>query len=281
VPDPTPPRLRPRIIAALVVPFALLLAGGAAQAQLHEGDVAIADVDGVLQVGDIENGEPVAENVFAVAFGESGIPGFTTDPGYNAPAGEFTAGTRIGFNFRSGLARWDGTQFVPLPSDESAERLRITFFTAAAISGDGFVPGFDLQVQPDGGFHRHLGMTLVPPAGSTTPAPGVYLIELELYATDPGIAPSAPYWFVFDHEAEPGEIEVAAAFVRDEIAPPPGEPCPADIDASGSVDFADVLSTLSAWGPCEGACPADLDESGVIDFNDLLPILAAWGPCPA
>jgi hypothetical protein len=63
----------------------------------------------------------------------------------------------------------------------------------------------------------------------------------------------------------------------------PRPACPADIDASGAVDFGDVLAVVSAWGACppSGACPADVDGAadGVVDLNDLLLVLASWGPC--
>ena len=63
----------------------------------------------------------------------------------------------------------------------------------------------------------------------------------------------------------------------------PRPTCPADIDASGVVDFGDVLAVVSAWGACppSGACPADVDGAadGVVDLNDLLLVLASWGPC--
>ena len=57
-----------------------------------------------------------------------------------------------------------------------------------------------------------------------------------------------------------------------------GSPCPADVDDSGTVDFADLLAVLAAWGPCPG-CKEDIDGSGTVDFADLLAVLAAWGPC--
>jgi YVTN family beta-propeller protein len=55
--------------------------------------------------------------------------------------------------------------------------------------------------------------------------------------------------------------------------------CAGDADASGTVDFADLLLVLSTWGPCPG-CPADLDGDDDVDFQDLLVVLAEWGPCP-
>lgn len=57
-------------------------------------------------------------------------------------------------------------------------------------------------------------------------------------------------------------------------------PCIADLDNGGTVNFADLLLVLGAWGPCEGDCPEDIDMSGAVDFGDILLILAGWGPCP-
>ncbi|NNF43190.1 MAG: right-handed parallel beta-helix repeat-containing protein [Phycisphaerales bacterium] len=55
--------------------------------------------------------------------------------------------------------------------------------------------------------------------------------------------------------------------------------CVGDTDGSGAVDFTDLLTVLSAWGPCPG-CPADLDGDDTVGFTDLLVVLSAWGPCP-
>jgi subtilisin family serine protease len=57
----------------------------------------------------------------------------------------------------------------------------------------------------------------------------------------------------------------------------PGTSCPADLDGSGTVDSADLLILLAAWGPCD--CPEDLNGSGEVDSADLLELLSAWGPC--
>ncbi|NNM25809.1 MAG: VCBS repeat-containing protein [Phycisphaerales bacterium] len=55
--------------------------------------------------------------------------------------------------------------------------------------------------------------------------------------------------------------------------------CRADLDDSGGVGFADLLTLLASWGPCVGDCVADLDGNGVVDFVDLLTMLSTWGPC--
>ena len=58
--------------------------------------------------------------------------------------------------------------------------------------------------------------------------------------------------------------------------------CPEDIDASGAVDFGDILAVLAAWGPYE-PCPPftaeDIDQDCDVGFGDLLAVLTAWGPC--
>jgi Ca2+-binding EF-hand superfamily protein len=51
----------------------------------------------------------------------------------------------------------------------------------------------------------------------------------------------------------------------------------ADIDGSGSVDFDDLLTLLSARDSNNPA--ADLDGSGSVEFNDLLTLLSAYGDC--
>ena len=58
------------------------------------------------------------------------------------------------------------------------------------------------------------------------------------------------------------------------------EGCPGDIDDSGSVEVNDVLSMLSAWGPCAPPCPADLDGDGEVEVDDILALLSYWGGCP-
>ena len=52
--------------------------------------------------------------------------------------------------------------------------------------------------------------------------------------------------------------------------------CPADFDADGDVDTADLLYLLGAWGTAGG----DVDFDGDTDTADLLALLAAWGECP-
>jgi len=66
-------------------------------------------------------------------------------------------------------------------------------------------------------------------------------------------------------------------------------PCPADLVRTGAsantVDVADLLAVIAAWGPCPGppaGCPANIATTGTssVDVGDLLALIAAWGSCP-
>lgn len=55
-------------------------------------------------------------------------------------------------------------------------------------------------------------------------------------------------------------------------------PCPADLDADGSVDAADMGILLARWGERRNA--ADLDGDGTVNAPDLGILLVGWGRCP-
>ncbi|MFK7962256.1 MAG: hypothetical protein AB8G96_17230 [Phycisphaerales bacterium] len=50
----------------------------------------------------------------------------------------------------------------------------------------------------------------------------------------------------------------------------------ADLNDDGPVDFTDLLSMLSAFGPCGDFCGADLDLDDAVSFTDVLSLLSAW-----
>ncbi|MFK7959135.1 MAG: hypothetical protein AB8G96_01295 [Phycisphaerales bacterium] len=57
------------------------------------------------------------------------------------------------------------------------------------------------------------------------------------------------------------------------------DPCPGDLDGSGSVGFDDLLTVLSGWG--QDAPGGELsDPVDIVDFADLITLLSQWGPCP-
>jgi WD40 repeat protein len=53
-----------------------------------------------------------------------------------------------------------------------------------------------------------------------------------------------------------------------------------DVNNDGTVDTADLLLLLAAWGECPGGgdpCPADFNGDGFVDTADLLLLLGNWG----
>jgi hypothetical protein len=63
-------------------------------------------------------------------------------------------------------------------------------------------------------------------------------------------------------------------------------PCPADFDASGTVNGLDLAQILAAWTgaatytPCPPPDAQDLNGDCKVNGLDLAMLLAAWGPCP-
>ena len=81
----------------------------------------------------------------------------------------------------------------------------------------------------------------------------------------------------FDIAANPG-IDTPGAPNLDCAYTGGPNPCPADLDANGSVDAADLAALLGSWGTTGGG--ADIDGNGSVDAADLAALLGAWGACP-
>jgi hypothetical protein len=55
--------------------------------------------------------------------------------------------------------------------------------------------------------------------------------------------------------------------------------CNGDTNEDGTVNVADILQLIGAWGPCAG-CNEDLNGDGNVNVADLLDLIANWGDCP-
>ena len=95
-------------------------------------------------------------------------------------------------------------------------------------------------------------------------APGLTTAEFDLLASDEDI---------------PGEgqhvLGLALSIDVEGDAPIPG-----DTDGDGDVDFTDLVSLLSAWGPCPdppAECVGDFNMDGSVSFADLVTLLSNWG----
>lgn len=243
--------------------------------QLHTGDIVLDVQNGHIVTGAVDqDGQPeVGQRVFGATFGDSGFDGFTSNPGFDAIPGTFPTGTAIGFNALAGWKAWNGDGFEPT----GGEALQISFGPLNTLLEDEPVAGFTLNVQADGGWHRHYSYTILGPPGDG-PLPGIYLLELELYSTSSSIEPTEPFWKVFNHNMPNAVHEDAIDWVVENMVG--ADPCPADLDGDGAVDVQDLFTLLSQWGPCDGECTGDLDGNGAVDVQDLFILLSAWGQCP-
>lgn len=257
-------RLRSFVLTAV---GGLLLSAAPAHAQ-HAGDIGLRVADGNLEVyGPI--GNPDTGGIYLGTFGDSGFPGFTSNPGFDAFPGTLPGG-RIGFNVEAGLRRWDPDSAGWLDPESVGERLRISFITLQTFVEDEPVAGFDLAVQGDGGWHKHVNFTLQPDAVGTT-TPGAYRLDLVLYSTA-GLGDSQPFTIVFDFEADETEVSDALASLE------PAPPCPADLDDDGEVGGSDFGRLLAFWGSSDP--DIDLNGDGVVNGGDVGVLLAVWGQCP-
>jgi DNA-binding beta-propeller fold protein YncE len=88
---------------------------------------------------------------------------------------------------------------------------------------------------------------------------------------------------VYRYDGSGGDPETVVAAGAGGLATPTFvlliEACVADIDGSGTVDVADLVALLAAWGPCKG-CPEDVDGDDTVGTSDLIELLAGWGACP-
>lgn len=245
---------------------ALLLAAPAAA---QHSDIGMIVADGAIRTESIGTKGATASRVFPATFGDTGVARFTSNPGFDAAAGTFAPGTRVGFNALSGLRRFAGSAVEPV----TTERLEVKFLTLVALVGSDPTTGFDLAVQSNGGYHRHLNFTLKP-AGGELPATGIYVAEFELYANDGVTLPSAPFFIVFNDGRSAMEHADAVAWVEANLVETPGD-CAPDLDADGSIGAADLSQLLAAWSTPD----ADLDGDGDTGAADLSMLLAAWGAC--
>jgi hypothetical protein len=250
----------------------------------HAGDIYVEDAKGVLRTGAVVDGATISvpETVFISTLNGNG---FSSNPGFDTVPPMFEVGTRLGFNLRAPLQVWNGCGFFL----DVHSSLRVSFFTVAVESAAGFVPGFDLAVESNGGWHKHLthNVRSVPDGG--VPANGVYLMEFELYSTDPDLENSAPFWFVYNMGADPEELDNAIAWTLTHIAQNPA--CRADCfpvspdgtAGNGSVNIDDLIAVVNTFGASEGACdvePANCNGTfgnGDINIDDMLFVINNFG----
>jgi len=249
-----------------IVTILALSATPAAFAQ-HAGDVYLAQEAGRIATGASTGGAPVlGERVFVSELGLA-FPNFTDSPGFDTLPDAFPPNSNIGFRIRAAMREWSGSAFDVIPD----ERMELAFGPLGPVltpTSDQVVEGFTIRVGSNGQWHRHLEYTLGEPADS-----GIYLVEMELFSSVPGIGDSEPIWIVFNQGRSEGEVTAAAEWVRDALAS-----CRADFDGDGFVDFFDFDAFAGCFegGGCPDGRSADFDGDGFVDFFDFDAFVAAF-----
>lgn len=272
-------------IGAAVVGIGTLCATANGQ---HLIDIAIGQsqgkiATGVFQIQGANVAPMLSQRVFIAEFGT--FPNFTSNPGLDSLVGAFQGDSQIGFNIRKALRKWNGATFPVGEDGIPPELIQIKLGPAANTrvtpTTDQLVTGFSLAVSSGGStigeFHHHPGFTLLDPASD-----GLYLLELELWSTQSGLATSDPYWMVFSQNASEDDLHAAASWVRANVWKPA---CAADLNNDGLVDDADFVYFVAAYDYllCDPpGCPTDFNGDWVTDDADFLIFAAAYDQlvCP-
>ncbi|MEE2682160.1 MAG: hypothetical protein VX641_07290 [Planctomycetota bacterium] len=234
----------------------------------HSGDIALDVVDGQLHISGPIGSLEDTDGVFLATFGDTGFTGLTPNPGFDAAGGTFEPG-RIGFDAMSGLLRWDPASNGWLAPEAVGESLSIRYFNFNCVVEDDPIAGYDLAVQPDGGWHRHMNFVLQADSSGATTA-GVYRVDFILYSTM-GYADSDLFTILYDYEATPEEVANAIDSMYEDTV------CVGDFDTDGVIGGGDLAQLLGAWGSDNPV--TDLDSDGLVAGADLAILLGRWGAC--
>lgn len=248
-----------------------------ASAQPHVGDVFLAVEGGRIVSGLIPEGGGLAEiphRVFRSDLGEID-PNFSDEPGFDNLPGTFSPSSALGVRLRGPLRVWNGGDFSTI----AESRMTVAFSTLSIETppDDRIVQGFTLPVGSNGEWHRHLEYTLQAPATD-----GVYLLELDVFSTDPAIGTCDPLWLVFNQHAAERDVQAALAWTSCTLA---GEcVCDPDANQDGNVDQGDVdyLVNVIAGGSNPAVFDPDFNRDGNVDQGDVSSLLdvVAGGACP-
>lgn len=264
-----------RISAPFAAICAATLAYGGAE-QPHS-DIGLAVSAGQIVTGSyVDSIFTPGARVFESELGEV-IAHFTDDPGFNAPSGSgFPPGSTLSFNILDALRRYDapGMDFDDIPAETLTINLAAASRTTPSIP-DTVVPGFAFAAASGtGSVHQHINFFLNTPQGA-----GIYLLKLELVSSSPTIAPSEPFYIVFNDGRPESEHEAAVAAAETLLVPA----CPGDVNRSGTVDVDDLNGVLSNWLVDVGVGSVlDLANSdGLVTVDDLNVVLSHWqASCP-
>jgi hypothetical protein len=242
-------------------------------------------------------------------FGDYGDPYYDQDPGFRAlpaqsgftPSG-LPDGSYLSFDVMSDLQYWNGTgnvvTFGNVPAGETIQMYvppsPTNPFVTMVGTGGGPYPrsGFPIAQSVDGTtgsagggsnpgyFHQHLWSELQAPSG--TPADGIYLYELrvKLLESDqqtpyPGVAPSLPFFVLFDNNESLPQYQLAQDWVQTNLVPF------GDFNRDHTTDVSDIQAMMDALKDLKAyktnnqltnfdlVAFGDVNQDGVVNNLDL------------
>jgi len=236
-------RMRPLIAMSFSSAFLLISVPAVPAFAQHAGDIFLVVEDNAIVTGLHDGNTFMPDRVFAAKFGDTGFPGFTSNPGFDSFPGTFEPGSMTGFNVLDRVLFWNGGDFEPT----GGETFTVSFGPLEVTTGDGPVDGFGIVVPNNGAWHRHLGFSINDDGGGNTDD-GVYLLELELWNDAGGIGNADPFFIVFDQNADQAEFDAALQFVEDMIGGSEETVCP---------DAATIVRGIPTSGGIENLCNSD------------------------
>lgn len=228
---------------------------------LDPGDIALAQDNNQIITGAVTlTGRPeFPARVFPGVFGE--LPNWTNDPGFDSDPGTFAPGTQIGFDVMRALRVWDGCAFRTIPEERIL--LRKGPFSQTTPTTDIITSGFIIgEANLSGRFHHHMSYELLAPS-----SPGIYLLELTLWSTTPGLQPSRPIWIVFRQGEDLAAHQAAIEWTTWRLA----TDCRVDLDQSTGAGVLDIFDFLTFSNLFAMQDPrADFEPDCVFDIFDFL-----------
>ena len=260
----------------------LAMAAGAAWGQaLHATDYLIRVAGAGLETGGVasDGSATYPVRVKTGRLGAEGVPNFTNDPGVDAEPGQLIPGMFVGFDITAALRAWDPEAgFAGISADRMT--VRKSGINTQTPVADGLVPGIifgQADLDAAARFHHHVSFILNPAqAGAPT---GMWLFTWELWTDAPGISRSEPLYIVFGQGVGDAELEIAVAWVEDNLVGS-GPGCVADVNGDGLVNFFDVSGFIARFNAQDPL--ADLAAPfGAWNFFDVSAFIGAYNAgCP-
>lgn len=264
------------------------LAAGASVASLghaqaiHQADMVIRwGAGGTIETGLPSTGGGIEWNE-RIGFGrlDSGqFANLSDDPGFDSQSGSFPVGTGIGLDLLAAVRVWNGADFTTIDPTYAMSVTKGNDLITTP-SSDARVAGFQFGSADSGGrFHHHVRYFLEP-FDPFTPVAGLWLLQVELWSTNPVVLPSEPVFLIFGSGAVgTSDRDAAIEWVSSNLI---SGPCTvADLaEPFDTLDLADIVAFVDAFTTVD--LSADVAAPfGVLDLADIVGFVDSFvAGCP-